>query len=227
MAYSKKSLASYMEQCNKWFHFYAALPVEELKLCESKGNRKVGLTFNYSLAALLTCGDQCRVCQGECYDIKAALQYGNVMKARIRNTVLALLHPAEYFRQIDESLSRKRSNHPVRFHVGGDIPNYSYLCSMIELAKKHSNRFFWTYTKKYALVNRWIAENGPLPSNMVITFSKWDGLEMDNPYGLPEFFAVEKGERPEGMFHCPGNCQHCIAAKCGCVGGQSSYIEKH
>lgn len=227
MAYKQSSIDKFIRLANEWYEYYSSLPLSELKICESKGNSKIGKTFNYSLSPLLTCGKECKVCMHDCYDIKACLQYSNVLKARVRNTVLALKYPDEYFRQIDESLSRKRSLHPVRFHVGGDIPSYEYFCKMVELARKHKERFFWTYTKKYWLVNAYVMEYGSLPDNFVVMFSKWDGLKMENPFEFPEFYAVDKGIQPANNWKCPGKCGLCIQAKRGCIAAESSYIEKH
>ena len=230
MSYSKESYIKYGMRFHELMRMYAEMyeAGEEIKVCESKGNKKVGDTINYSLSPLFTCGGNCRVCLGICYDIKAALFRDCVMRARVRNTFLALYHPDEYWKQIDDSLSRKRLMKPVRFHVGGDIPNYDYLEHLIKLARKHSGRKFWTYTKQYSIVNRWIAENGPLPDNLTIMFSVWRGLDCDNPYNMPTFTCVMKDQIwPDDVFQCPGNCQECIKSGRGCVAGESSAVWEH
>ena len=71
-----------------------------LKVSISTGNIKIGHVMNVSLAPILTCGEMCKYCLRHCYDIKACLQYPNVLLARARNTALALYNRKEYFAQI-------------------------------------------------------------------------------------------------------------------------------
>ena len=226
--YSNSTIAKYHEKAEMLYQMYKGMPLEKVKVCESVGNRKIGNTINYSLAPILSCGGNCRVCIHKCYDIKACMQYDAVMKARVRNYYLATEHLNYYFFQIDSSLSRKRTLKPVRFHVGGDIISLEYLDQMVKLARKHSKRKFWSYTKQYDIVNTWMEQNGPLPENLVIMYSVWDGLECVNPYNQPTFECVLKGhDAPKGKYHCNGNCQYCIEHNCGCVAGMSSYVDEH
>lgn len=54
---------------------------EEIKLAFSYENRKIGNVLNVSTAPLFTCRN-CAECRFHCYDMKACLQYGNVLRAR-------------------------------------------------------------------------------------------------------------------------------------------------
>lgn len=221
--YSVESLRKLMRLWRLWKAFYVAIGAAFLNVAITKGNTKIGRVLNVSLMPIITCAN-CKVCHGYCYDIKACLQYLNVLKARVRNTVIYMFDPARYFDQIENAIRKARKNFYFRWHVSGDIPDYFYLCEMIRIARKYPNWTFWTYTKNYKLVNKWIAENGgtkaALPSNLSIMFSAWDGLEMVNPYGLPTFGVIDPGTPvPSGKFLCPGNCDICKATNGGCIAG--------
>jgi hypothetical protein len=89
---------------------------------------------------------------------------------------------------------------------------------------------FWTYTKAYGYVNRWIELNGRenLPENLSVMFSVWNGMPCINPYGMPEFRCIMPGETPDAeSWPCPGNCEACIASGHGCPHGQSSHVNLH
>ena len=208
-----------------------------LKVSISDGNKKIGRVMNVSLAPIVTCGSMCKYCKRHCYDIKACLQYENVRIARAKNTALAKYARQEFFDQIDKKLKNRKANFFFRWHVSGDILDGEYLNSMIQLATKYQYITFWTYTKKYAIVNRWISENGNLPQNLHIMFSQWkvktdDGqikaIPFPNPYNMPIFTVrFNEEEPPKNMFKCAGNCDFCKVHRCGCIAGQDTYNDAH
>lgn len=221
--YSVESLRKLMRLWKFWKAFYMTIGAAFLNVAITKGNIKIGRVLNVSLMPIITCAN-CKVCHGFCYDIKACLQYLNVLKARVRNTVIYMFDPARYFEQIENAIRKARKNKYFRWHVSGDIPDYNYLENMIRIARESPDWIFWTYTKNYKLVNAWIAKNGgtktALPSNLSIMFSDWAGLDMDNPYGLPTFGVIDPGTPvPPGKFLCPGNCDICKAMHGGCIAG--------
>jgi len=207
--------------------------IDNLHVCISKGNQKIGKTMNVSLAPIRTCGGNCRVCKCICYDIKACMQYGNVMNARARNTALQEIDRDRYFAEIDQAMKRRRANKFLRWHVGGDIVDYDYFCRMVENAKNNPDFIVWTYTKQYHIVNQYVKEHGgsiaeAIPSNISIMFSVWKGLHCDNPYGFSTFTCVLKGEVwPHKTYHCTGNCQACIDSGHGCPHQESSAVAEH
>ena len=234
--YKQETIDKIREQLKAEMDKFRAMDIADIALAISKGNQKIGKVMNVSLAPLYTCGN-CGKCQYFCYDIKACLQYANVRSARARNTVLALRDMTEYFRRIDVAISRRRVNKYFRWHVSGDIINREYFRHMIELAVKHPDFTFWTYTKMYWLVNQYCADNGgreAIPENLHIMFSEWDGVPMPNPYGFPEFSCKfpegNINHQPEYFEHihkCPGNCDVCKALHRGCVAGETSYADLH
>jgi hypothetical protein len=204
-----------------------AIPVEQIKICISKGNRKIGRVMNVSLPPILSCAN-CAGCSKLCYDVKACMQYPNtVIDARMRNYVLLMRDRARYFALIEQAISKRQKNKFFRWHVAGDIVDIDYFDNMVRIAREHSDFIFWTYTKNYAVVNAWIAEHGKLPRNFTVMFSEWRGMPMNNPHGMPEFRVVFKDEKKPVGFYCPGNCDVCKEHNCGCVAGQDVYCMEH
>ena len=209
---------------------------ELLKVSISKDNRKIGKVLNISIAPIITCGNMAKYCMRLCYDVKAVLQYPGTLLARARNTALAMYNPQEYFSQIRKALSARKAHFYCRWHVGGDILNSAYFAEMVQIAKEYPYYIFWTYTKKYAIVNDYISKNGTLPKNMIVMFSVWKTkdengnikiIPVDNPHNLPTFTIRFAEEEKPNMYKCPGNCDICKACNRGCIAGESTYNDAH
>lgn len=241
MAYYKlETIRKYIAKMNETMnHYRAAYAADEFKtFCDvsiSMGNKKIGRVMNVSLAPILTCPN-CSECMHLCYDIKANIQYGNVLNARARNTVLALEHETRYFQGIRYAIGKRRKNKYFRWHVGGDIPTYSYFENMVQIAKEHPDFIFWTYTKNYWIVNEYCDRNGKdaIPNNLTIMFSEWDGMKIVNPYHFPEFSCkLKDGNKNhdaayfEKLYKCPANCDVCKALHRGCIAGETTYADEH
>jgi len=205
--------------------------VAAVRLTISRGNVKIGRVMNVSLAPILTCAN-CSGCMGYCYDVKACNQYPNtVIDARARNTAIMQADRNEYFRRIDDAISRRRTNKFFRWHVAGDIVDVDYLARMVDIARAHPDFVFWTYTKNYKAVNEYCKRRGgrsAIPGNLSIMFSEWRGMPMINPYHFPEFSVVFKDDehKPAGHY-CPGNCDVCKATRRGCIAGETTYCNEH
>lgn len=76
--YKTETLLNYVSRMKERIAHYKEI-VKTLKTCVSYGNRKIGHVLNVSLAPIVTCGSACAFCKKVCYDIKACLQYGNVL----------------------------------------------------------------------------------------------------------------------------------------------------
>lgn len=226
----KKAVHDLREATNSYRAIIRGQGSGAVTMCISKGNRKIGRVMNVSLAPVLTCAN-CSECKMLCYDIKAVLQYRNVVDARARNTALLLEDRNEYFRRIDDAISRRRLHKFFRWHVAGDIIDADYLDNMCTIARNHPDFVFWTYTKNYAVVNEYCRRRGgrvAIPENLSIMFSEWRGMPMVNPYGFPEFSVVFKDDehKPAGHY-CPGNCDVCKATHRGCIAGETTYCHEH
>lgn len=209
--------------------FYLAKDIDDIPMCVSDGNKKIGKVMNVSLPPVVCCPN-CSQCQKLCYDIKACNQYPNtVVDARARNLAILKKDRDEYFNRIEDKIKRRRLHKFFRWHVAGDIVDYNYFERMVEVAKNHPDFVFWTYTKAYGTVNEYLKRNGrnAIPTNFSIMFSEWRGMPMDNPYGFPEFKVVFKDEdKPKG-FYCPGNCDICKRIHRGCIAGETTYCNEH
>lgn len=237
MAYKKETIKKVTQKAMELTNVYREKGLGAIKICISKGNKKIGKVLNVSLMPVLTCGN-CKHCQNICYDIKACVQYVNVLDARVRNTVLAKYFRDVYFFEIRLACMRRRKNKYFRWHVAGDILDDDYFCKMVEIARDFPEFVFWTYTKMYHIVNEWCDRNGKenLPSNLSIMFSEWkiqkeDGtyevVPFDNRYGFPVFAVRFKGEEKPDMHRCPGNCDICKETRHGCPFGENSYADEH
>lgn len=234
MAYKKESIQKMLKIANSYRTTLNDIDIEEIKMCISDGNRKIGKVINVSLMPVITCGN-CKECKGFCYDIKACLQYPDtVINARMRNTVLLYRDRDRYFSIIENRIARRRTNKFFRWHVAGDIIDLDYFSRMVEIARRHSDFIFWTYTKMYAIVNAYCDKYGKnsIPENLHIMFSKWDGLKMDNPYNFPVFACrMKDGNKDEmnwsEMYKCPGNCDICKKLSRGCLAGENTFADEH
>ena len=226
--YSPETLKRFYENAKALIDHFMELPVEDLKICITNGNMKIGRVMNVSLLPIFTCLNNCQGCRFFCYDIKACMQYRNVIVARARNTVLLWRDRNKYFELIEKKISRRRKNKFFRWHVAGDIIDGDYFQRMIDIARRHPDFVFWTYTKQYSIVNRYCDKYGKdsIPSNLSIMFSQWDGIQIINPYKFPEFRVYD--DISNAVEHkCPGNCEICLKAKTGCPYGVTSCVKKH
>lgn len=232
--FSIETIKKVMMTANEHKSRYESVNVTEIKMCISTGNTKIGKVMNVSLMPIMTCG-HCEHCMGYCYDVKACVRYPDtVINARMRNTVILQRDRDLYFDTIIKRIARRRKNLFFRWHVAGDIVDIDYLDRMVKIARMFPNWTFWTYTKMYDLVNEYVAANGgnretAIPSNLAVMFSEWSGQDMPNPYNFPKFSCRLKSEADKVMtgYHCTGNCDVCKAGKCGCVVGQTSWIDEH
>lgn len=228
--YSDKTIEKVISELSAEIEKYRF--INDIKLCISTGNKKIGRVLNVSLPPIFTCAN-CSECKRYCYDIKACLQYRNVRQARARNLVLLRQNRASYFGQIRNRLKRSRKIRAFRWHVSGDIPDMEYLEEMINIARENPEWVFWTYTKNYHLINSYCAEHGNsracIPGNLSIMFSKWEGLPMYNPFHFGEFACeMYSGEYKDShKWLCPGNCEVCLEHRTGCPYNVSSRVGVH
>lgn len=181
----------------------------------SKGNNKLGKIPNISLPPIKSCGN-CKECAVTCYALKAYKQYPLVRKSWDDNYNLFQSNHGAYFDMIQDFLDKKRRA-PLtmfRWHVSGDIPNGDYFHSMVSIARIYPEIKFLVFTKMYTLINDYIDNptGSDIPKNLVVIFSGWPGLAMDNPHALPVAYMQDGTEDrvPENALQCPGNCETCM-----------------
>jgi hypothetical protein len=186
----------------------------------SAGNAKLGSIPSVSLPAGVTCRKDCE-CFKKCYAQKLERMRPSVRNAYQHNLALLQKSPDIYWREVEASIMMSRF---FRFHVSGDIPDNVYFAHMIEVAERNSHCEILCFTKKYDIVNEYLEFGGKIPKNLHIVFSGWVGLEMDNPYLLPEAHVRYKDgtttAKPTAK-ECGGNCTECLLTEGGCWSLQS------
>lgn len=172
----------------------------------------MGMIPSVSLPSVKTCVT-C-ACNTKCYSRRLERLRPTVKKAYEDNLDAVTNNPDAYWANVEAVVSISRH---FRFHVGGDIPNAEYFARMVSLAKKHPLCKLLCFTKKYSIVNDYLRTGSPLPDNLKIIFSEWIGLEMSNPFLLPEAHVIFKGSDPNPKWTiCHGNCAECASQNIGC-----------
>ena len=194
----------------------------------SKGNSKLGAIPSVSLPSIKTCRN-C-ACQEKCYAQKLERLRPAVRNAYQHNLEVWIKDPETYWREVEASIMMSRF---FRFHVSGDIPSFKYLVNMVAIAKRQPHCEILCFTKKYNLVNEFIEQGGELPSNLHMIFSGWVGLEMANPFSLPEAHVRYRDGSTtarEDAIECSGNCTECALTEGGCWNlqkGQQVIFNEH
>lgn len=183
------------------------------KISISKGNQKLGAIPSVSLPPVITC-PKGAPCSKKCYAAKLCRIYPSVKKAYENNLNILQNDFNGYFEQV---LKAARITKYFRWHVSGDIPNYSYLVNMVDIAKQLPDTQFLAFTKNYDVVNSYITYGEKLPDNLKIIFSEWGTQKPNNPHNLPTAAVIFKGTTPaENWKICGGNCSECACRGVGC-----------
>jgi hypothetical protein len=209
------------------------------KIHISAGNAKLGAIMNISLPPVVTCHN-CASCKHYCYAVRSYNRFTDTAAGWNENYMLFLRDPVHYFNEISKAVKTQRF---FRWHVSGDIVNECYLFGMIAVARENPKCEFLAFTKAYQVVNSVIAAgyatgNGyNIPENLHILFSAAPGVEMPNPYNIPEChinFADPAHNTycggAEYEYHCTGNCTECAINGCGCFflkPGDVTIINQH
>lgn len=200
-----------------------------MKLKISNGNTKMGGIKSVSLPSGVTCLPGCP-CFKECYANKLERLRPSVRDAYRSNLELLQTDPGTFWREIEGVLMTERF---FRFHVSGDIPTPEYLKKLTEVTARNPHCQVLCFTKRFSFVNEYLDKGNILPENLHLVFSGWKGLEMQNPYRLPEAHVMYKDgsttARPDAKL-CPGNCTDCARTNEGCwvlKRGEQVVFHKH
>ena len=154
-------------------------------------------------------------CSHLCYATKGNFTFPNVKESHINNLACFIDNPKKYFDDIIAYLNGLVSYRYFRYHSSGDIVNEEYFEGMIRVAKKCKSVKFLCFTKKFEIINNYLANGGKIPSNLHIVFSAWDkNFKVDNPYNLPMTYVDFKNKElnpniPELAIPCVGKCYEC------------------
>lgn len=204
-----------------------------IKIHISGGNVKLGSIMNISIPPVVTCHN-CSNCKNYCYAVRNYLRAPGVYNAWNENYLLFLTDPSRYFSEISDAVKLQRF---FRWHVSGDIVNGDYFTGMIRVARNNPKCEFLAFTKAYQIVNEAIAAGAVIPNNLHVLFSAAPGVDMPNPYRLPECHInfVDPSQNTycggaEYEYHCTGNCTECAVNGCGCFflkPGDVTIINQH
>ena len=227
---SEKSIRKAVMNFNHARNVYDGDPI---KIHISAGNMKLGAIMNISLPPVTTCHN-CSCCKNYCYAVRSYNRLPDTAAAWNENYLLFISDPDRYFHEISKAVKTQRF---FRWHVSGEIVNGSYLAGMIRVANENPKCEFLAFTKAYQIVNAAIAAGAVIPSNLHLLFSAAPGVEMPNPYKIPEChinFADPALNTycggAEYVYHCGGNCTECAVNGCGCFflkPGDVTVIDQH
>ena len=178
----------------------------------SDGNTKTGPAVNLNMPIEYTCNHNCECYKtGKCYAENGCYNYSSNQVMYSENLNFFLDSTNEEFCNAVQISIDQFGYCLFRYFTCGDIVNSRFFDCMVQIAINNPSVEFWAYTKKYSIVNNWIAKNGGLPENLTIIFSHWlneDGTyyPMENPYNLPtsEFIPYGKENMIDKSYHvCP------------------------
>ena len=168
----------------------------------SPGNRKMGLVPSISLPPLKTCKPN-PPCEKDCYALRMTHRLAIIKRAWERNLLILRSDPSSYWRQLEAFIGL---NYPAyfRFHVGGDIPNITYLEYMEYLASDFPRTRFLVFSSQPFIHPSRI-------HNLVIMKSVWtDDLPSIDPRFPCYYVYKDKPFKPIGrIIECPGRCPVC------------------
>lgn len=152
-----------------------------------------------------TCGDCCEHCghslngkRPPCYVFKSH-RFPSVVDSQARNTLSIRNDPVKAFRQLSDSLSRKRN--PVsacRYDQSGEIENSIQHKGMCMVADEHKDIPFYVYSKKYGVITPAL-EAGFVPDNFMHLYSIW------HEQGIEEYLKVAHLPNVKAFVYCDIN----------------------
>ena len=111
-------------------------------------------------------------CANLCYARVNSYTFSNVKAAHLRKLEMVLDDPEGWEQLLTVELTHPRYRGAnIRVHDSGDFFADWYFAAWVRVAQAHAGQFFYAYTKEVLMVKDWIAENGPLPSNLVVIYS--------------------------------------------------------
>lgn len=218
--------------------------VKDDTLNTSYGNSKVGRVGCFNLPVENTCVNcECKL-KRKCYALRGCYMFHTNQATYAENYAFYKRVGKDGF--VKAMVERIKANNwkLFRYFTCGDIPDIDFMSAMVEIANQCKNTIFWTYTKKYGIVNIWTSKNGlnAIPGNLTIIFSHWlneDGtyFPMSNPYNFPtsEFIPIGREEMKEQVtFICPcsdptvySTCETCEHPCYKLEHGQSMALLEH
>jgi hypothetical protein len=178
------------------------------------GNAKLGSQIcGLSMPPVTTCRKDAP-CRKGCYACKGHQMFPSVLGTYLKNLRIYNENPTVFFEQIENYLKYSGYRY-MRWFDSGDIYDVDFFVGMIKLAKRLSDKKFMAFTKKYEIVNDYVANGGTIPTNLTIIFSAWDkNWKVNNPYNFPVAYVDFKNSElnpdfPVDIKDCDGHCSTC------------------
>ena len=192
--------------------FEVVVPVEDVHvIIQKNGNSKTGkewllntLPGDHEISAKgakLTnmkgsCQGCCDGCESFCYAIHGAQQHHNsVLPSVIKNLMLYRHDPVRFENELDSELSNWKSDEKIfRWHASGEIESYDYLEMMMRIAEKHPEVKFYSYTKRFKMIEKYLDNHGDFPSNFVWNLSVWENNLVESGFNMNYIDKVQRFE---------------------------------
>lgn len=138
----------------KMVDYREGVDVENAHVKFSYGNRKTGnLVPSVSLIPIADCCSNCACCAKGCYAVRNICCYDAARKMLANNSAILRSDPGKYWREVEGEVMRNRW---FRFHVSGDIVDYSYFVNMVGIAVRNPHCEILAFTKNFSVVNEFI-----------------------------------------------------------------------
>lgn len=179
----------------------------------SNTNTKLGASIlSINLPAGITCRADAPCRKSGCYAMKGHWLYQNVKNSLQENLDAYVNNPSLYFDSIASQTALARF---VRWHSSGDIVDAKYFEGMCKVARKNKATHYLCFTKKFEIINDFLASGKKIPKNLSVVFSAWSDWIPDNPYNLPTAYVYGKNFNndmiPKDSIPCVGRCESCQA----------------
>ena len=191
-------------------------------------NSKLGGQIgSINLPAGITCRKDAP-CSGKgCYAQKGNWRFPNVQESLKNNLKVYTENPKLFFESIAIQTTLLKY---FRWHSSGDIVDYAYFEGMCRVARKNKETHYLCFTKKYEIINEFLAKGKRIPKNLSVVLSAWSNWIPENPYNLPMTYVYGKDFDndliPKDSIPCGGKCEICQA--CWTLKkGQNVYFKKH
>ena len=173
-------------------------------------NSKLGSIGSINLPAGITCRVDAP-CRKGCYAMKGTFNFPNVKSCYQENLNTYLNDPVQAEKDILNQLPLMGW---IRIHASGDIVDENYFLMLVRIAKKAKGVKFMMFTKKYEIVNDYLASGKKIPSNLKVILSNWLNWKCENPYNLPTAELHDcslNNEIPKKAIPCSGQCDKCFS----------------
>ena len=182
------------------------------------GNEKTGKNcYTTSLSPILDCVN-CSECHRYCYDIRNDCRFDDVMRIRARNSALREVNPVRFWARIGELVAENYVEQ-LRINVGSDLRDKDFRYVNMLVANPNPRCDILFFTKNYKGLNEFLS-NDKFFDNVHAIVSRWQGMECNNMFNLPESHVLWKDgstTAPEfGAYYCRGNCTACHFKGEGC-----------